>query len=148
MPISSRYLINNVMYQHQLDKLPLIIGTVAGATLIQANTNYVLDRYLAVTGQRVVAELRMRVQQHISRLPISFYNENRTGALIARIMTDVEGICNVIGAGLLDLVGGILAGILACIILIHISPILTAPAIYRNCLQQTAERKIYSLDAE
>jgi ABC-type bacteriocin/lantibiotic exporter with double-glycine peptidase domain len=71
----------------------------------------------------------MRVQQHISRLPISFYNENRTGALVARIMTDVEGLRNFIGAGLRDLVGEILAGILACIILIYISPILTATTI-------------------
>jgi ABC-type multidrug transport system fused ATPase/permease subunit len=126
MPISSRYLINNVMYQHQINKLPLIIGTVAGATLIQGSTNYVLDRYLAVTGQRLVAELRIRVQQHIGRLSISFYDENRAGALAARIMTDVEGVRNLIGAGLWDLVGGVLTGIIALVILIHISPVLTA----------------------
>jgi ABC-type multidrug transport system fused ATPase/permease subunit len=126
MPVSSRYLINNVMYQHQIHKLPLIIGTVAGATLIQGTTNYFLDRYLAVTGQRLVAELRMRVQQHIGRLSISFYDENRAGALAARIMTDVEGVRNLIGAGLWDFVGGVLTGIIALAILIHISPILTA----------------------
>jgi len=126
MPISSRYLINNVMYQHQIHKLPLIIGTVAGATLVQGTTNYFLDRYLAVTGQRLVAELRMRVQQHIGRLSISFYDENRAGALAARIMTDVEGVRNLIGAGLWDFVGGVLTGIIALIILIHISPALTA----------------------
>jgi ABC-type multidrug transport system fused ATPase/permease subunit len=126
MPISSRYLINNVMYQHQIDKLPLIIGAVAGATLIQGTTNYILDRYLAVTGQRLVAELRMRVQEHVGRLSISFYDENRAGALAARIMTDVEGVRNLIGAGLWDFVGGVLTGIIALVILIHISPVLTA----------------------
>jgi ABC-type multidrug transport system fused ATPase/permease subunit len=126
MPISSRYLINNVMYQHQISKLPLIIGTVAGATLIQGTTNYVLDRYLAVTGQRLIAELRMRVQQHIGRLSISFYDENRAGALAARIMTDVEGVRNFVGAGLWDFVGGVLTGLIALVILIHISPVLTA----------------------
>jgi ABC-type multidrug transport system fused ATPase/permease subunit len=125
MPISSRYLINNVMYQHQINKLPLIIGTVAGATLIQGTTNYILDRYLAVTGQRLVTELRIRVQQHIGRLSISFYDENRAGALAARIMTDVEGVRNLIGAGLWDLVGGVLTGIIALVILVQISPILT-----------------------
>jgi ABC-type multidrug transport system fused ATPase/permease subunit len=126
IPVSSRYLINNVMYQRQINKLPVIIGTVAGATFIQGITNYILDRYLAITGQRLIAELRMRVQQHIGRLPVSFYDENSTGALVSRIMTDVEGIRNLIGAGLLDLVGGILTGIIALIILIHISTLMTA----------------------
>ncbi len=125
IPISSRYLINNVMYQHQLKKLPVIIGTVAGATFIQGITNYILDRYLATTGQRLIAELRMRVQQHIGRLPVSFYDENRTGALVSRIMTDVEGVRNLIGAGLLDFAGGILTGIIALIILIRISTLMT-----------------------
>jgi ABC-type multidrug transport system fused ATPase/permease subunit len=125
VPVSSRYLINNVMYQHQIDKLPLIIGVVAGATLIQATTTYILDRYLAVTGQRLIAELRIKVQQHIGRLPVSFYDENRTGTLVARIMTDVEGVRNLIGAGLLDFVGGILTAIIALAILIRISTLMT-----------------------
>jgi ABC-type multidrug transport system fused ATPase/permease subunit len=125
MPISSRYLINNVMYQHQFKKLPLIIGTVAVAAVIQGSTNYILDRYLAITGQRLVAELRMRVQRHIGRLSVSFYDENRAGALAARIMTDVEGVRNLIGAGLWDFVGGVLTGTIALVILIRISPLLT-----------------------
>src|ERR1700720_1089981 len=114
------------MYQHQIHKLPLIIGSVAGGTLIQGTTNYILDRYLAVTGQRLVAELRMRVQEHIGRLSISFYDENRSGALAARIMTDVEGVRNLIGAGLWDFVGGVLTGVVAVVVLVHISPILTS----------------------
>jgi subfamily B ATP-binding cassette protein MsbA len=125
MPISSRYLINNVMYKHQLDKLPLIAGVVAGATLIQGITTYILNQQLAITGQRLITNLRMRVQQHIGRLPVSFYDENRTGALVARIMTDVEGLHNLIGTGLLDFVGGILTGIIALILLIHISTLMT-----------------------
>jgi ABC-type multidrug transport system fused ATPase/permease subunit len=126
MPISSRYLINNVMYKHQFDKLLPIVGAVAAAALIQGATTYILNQQLAITGQRIIAELRMRVQQHIGRLPISFYNENRTGALAARIMTDVEGVRNLIGAGFLDLVGGILTGVIALIILIRISALMTA----------------------
>ena len=125
MPISSRYLINNVMYKHQLDKLPLIAGVVAGATLIQGMTTYILNQQLAITGQRLITNLRMRVQQHIGRLPVSFYDENRTGALVARIMTDVEGLHNLIGTGLLDFVGGILTGTIALILLIHISTLMT-----------------------
>jgi subfamily B ATP-binding cassette protein MsbA len=118
------------MYQHQLNKLPVIIGAVAGATLVQGITNYILDRYLAVTGQRFTTELRMQVQQHIGRLPVSFYDRNRTGALVARIMTDVEGVRNFVGAGLLDLVSGILTGIIALVILIHISILMTALTIF------------------
>lgn len=126
VPISSRYLINNVMYQHQIDKLSLIIGAVACATLIQAITTYILDRYLAVTGQRLIAELRMKVQQHVGRLHISFYDQNSTGSLVARIMSDVEGIRNLVGAGFLDFVGGIFTAIIALVILIRISTLMTA----------------------
>jgi ABC-type multidrug transport system fused ATPase/permease subunit len=125
VPVSSRYLINNVMYRHQMDKLPLILGAVVGATFTQAGTTYVLDRYLGLTGQRVIAELRAQVQAHIGKLPISFYDENRTGVLVARIMTDVEGVRNLIGAGLLDLLGGVLTALIALVILIKISTLMT-----------------------
>jgi ABC-type multidrug transport system fused ATPase/permease subunit len=125
VPVSSRYLINDVMYRHQREELPLIIGAVVGATFIQAGTTYVLDRYLGLTGQRVIAELRTQVQAHIGRLPVSFYDENRTGTLVARIMTDVEGVRNLIGAGLLDLLSGVLTAIIALVILIKISTFMT-----------------------
>jgi ABC-type multidrug transport system fused ATPase/permease subunit len=125
VPISSRYLINNVMSRHQLDKLPLIVGAVAGATFIQGITTYILSQRLSIAGQRLIAELRMQVQQHIGRLPVSFYDENRTGTLVARIMTDVEGVRNLIGAGLIDLVSGLLTGVIALVILIRISTLMT-----------------------
>jgi ABC-type multidrug transport system fused ATPase/permease subunit len=125
VPVSSRYLINNVMYRHEMDKLPLILGAVVGATFTQASTTYVLDRYLGLTGQRVIAELRTQVQAHIGKLPISFYDENRTGVLVARIMNDVEGVRNLIGAGLLDLLGGVLTALIALVILIKISTLMT-----------------------
>jgi ABC-type multidrug transport system fused ATPase/permease subunit len=125
VPVSSRYLINNVMYGHEMDKLPLIVGAVVGATFAQAGTTYALDRYLGLTGQRVIAELRTQVQEHIGRLPISFYDENRVGVLVARIMTDVEGVRNLIGAGLLDLLGGVLTALIALVILIKISLLMT-----------------------
>jgi len=125
VPISSRYLINDVMYKHQFDKLSMILGAVVVASLIQGITTYILSQQLSITGQRLIAELRMKVQRHIGRLPLSFYDQNRTGTLVARIMTDVEGVQNLIGAGLLDLVGGILTGIIALIILIRISTLMT-----------------------
>jgi subfamily B ATP-binding cassette protein MsbA len=108
-----------------MSRLPLILGVVVGATFIQAGTTYLLDRYLGLTGQRVIAELRVQVQAHIGRLPVSFYDENRTGTLVARIMTDVEGVRNLIGAGFLDLLGGVLTAVIALVILIRISTLMT-----------------------
>jgi len=125
VPISSRYLINKVMYQHEVTKLPLIIGAVAGATIVQGITTYILDRYLSITGQRLITNLRVQVQEHIGRLPIAFYDENRTGALVARIMSDVEGVRNVIGGPLLNLLGGVLTAIIALGILVRISTAMT-----------------------
>jgi ABC-type multidrug transport system fused ATPase/permease subunit len=129
MPIASRYLVNDVMYRRQLDKLPLILSAVAIATLAHGLITYILNRQLYTAGQGLIAELRMRVQRHIGRMPVSFYDENRTGTLVARIMTDVEGIRNFIGDGLLDFAGGILTGIIALIILIRISTPMTILAL-------------------
>jgi ABC-type multidrug transport system fused ATPase/permease subunit len=125
VPISSRYLVNNVMYKRQFEDLPLIVGAVASAAFIQGVTTYILSKQLSTTGQRLIADLRVRVQQHISHLPISFFDSNRTGALVTRIMSDVEGVQNLVGAGLIDFVGGILTGIIALIILVRISILMT-----------------------
>ena len=97
LPISSRYLINNVMYKHQLNLLPYIIGAVATATFLQGISSYSLTQLLSTEGQRLISDLRMQVQQHIGRLPVAFYDANRTGTLVARIMTDVEGVRNLVG---------------------------------------------------
>ena len=125
VPISSRYLVNNVMYKHQIEKLPLIVGAVVFAALIQGITTYILSQQLSIAGEHLIADLRMRVQQHISRLPISFFDSNRAGALVTRVMTDVEGVQNLVGAGLIDFAGGILTGIIALVILIRISVLMT-----------------------
>ena len=125
LPISSRYLINNVMYKHQLNLLPYIIGAVATATFLQGITSYSLTQLLSTEGQRLISDLRMQVQQHIGRLPVAFYDANRTGTLVARIMTDVEGVRNLVGTGLLDFVGGILTAIFAFCILVRINPRMT-----------------------
>jgi ABC-type bacteriocin/lantibiotic exporter with double-glycine peptidase domain len=121
LPVSSRYLINNVMNQHQFHLLPKIIGAVAAATFIQGITSYTLTQLLSTAGQRLISELRTQVQRHIGRLPVAFYDENRTGTLVARIMTDVEGVRNLVGTGLLEFVGGVLTAIIAFCILIRIS---------------------------
>ena len=125
LPVSSKYLINNVMRHHEMALLPRIIGIVAAAVFIQGLSSYALTQLLSTEGQRLISELRTQVQTHIGRLPISFYDENRTGTLVARIMTDVEGVRNLVGTGLLDFVGGILTAIIAFTILISINARMT-----------------------
>jgi subfamily B ATP-binding cassette protein MsbA len=125
LPVSAKYLINNVMYGGKMGVLPLIIGAVAAATFLQGITSYSLTQLLSTEGQRLISDLRKQVQQHIGRLPVAFYDENRTGTLVARIMTDVEGVRNLVGTGLLDFVGGILTAIIAFVILIKINPRMT-----------------------
>jgi len=87
LPASTKPLIDKVMIGKRLDLLPWIVGAVLIATIIQGATSYTLTQLLSKEGQRLIAELRMKVQSHIGRLPIAFYDENRTGTLVARIMT-------------------------------------------------------------
>lgn len=125
IPVASRYLINDVMYKQNFETLPVIVGGVIGATCIQGITTFILNQRLSVTGQRLIADLRMKVQQHVSRLPVSFYDSQRAGALASRIMNDVDGVRNLVGAGFIDFVGGIFTSLIALIILIRISSLMT-----------------------
>ncbi len=125
LPLSSKYLINDVMIAHSMRLLPWIIGGVASATFLQGLASFSLTQLLSKEGQRLISDLRMQVQRHIGRLPVAFYDENRTGTLVARIMTDVEGVRNLVGTGLVDFVGGVLTAIIAFVILIHINPRMT-----------------------
>ena len=121
LPASTRYLIDNVMGKHQLHLLPIIVGVVIVATILQGITSFTLTQLLSKEGQRLIAELRMKVQEHIGRLPVAFYDENRTGTLVARIMTDVEGVRNLIGTGVIDFFGGVMTALFAFGYLIHLS---------------------------
>ena len=125
VPVAFRYLINDVMYQHHFDRLPWIVGAVAGATCVQGITTFFLAQKLSIAGQRLVADLRKQVCQHVARLPVLFYDGGRTGALAARIMNDPEGIRDLVGAGLIDLAGGLLTAIIALVILLRISTLMT-----------------------
>jgi subfamily B ATP-binding cassette protein MsbA len=125
LPASFKPLIDTVFIKHQMHLLPWIVLAVLGATIIQGITSYSLTQLLSKSGQRMIAELRKQVQEHVGRLPVAFYDENRTGTLVARIMTDVEGIRNIIGTGVVDFVGGILTAILAFIYLVHVSVSMT-----------------------
>src|SRR5271167_1370912 len=125
LPASTKFLVDNVLVKRQADKLPWIVGAVLLATAIQAVTSFSLTQLLSKAAQRMIADLRMQVQQHIGRLSVSFYDSTRTGVMVSRIMTDVEGVRNLIGTGLVDFVGGLLTAVLAFVILMRISAQIT-----------------------
>jgi ABC-type multidrug transport system fused ATPase/permease subunit len=129
LPLSAKYLIDRVMGHHQVSLLPWIVGVVLLATTIQGASSYWLTQLLSIAAQRLIADLRVQVQQHIGRLPVAFYDANRTGTLVARIMSDVEGIRNLIGTGMVNFVGGLLAAAIAFALLLRISAEMTLLAV-------------------
>jgi ABC-type multidrug transport system fused ATPase/permease subunit len=128
LPWSPKLLIDEVINKHRADLLPLLIAGVLAATAVQGITTFALTQLLSKAGQRAIAELRLKVQAHIGRLPVSYYDANKTGALVSRIMTDVEGVRNLIGTGLVEFVGGLLTAAMALAWLFHISRTMTALA--------------------
>ena len=92
------------------------------ATLIQAVTSFSNTQLLSKAAQRMIAELRQQVQQHVGRLAVSFYDANRTGVLVSRIMSDVEGVRNLVGTGLVEFVGGMMTAVMAFFFLLHRAP--------------------------
>lgn len=129
LPYSSKYLIDNVVTKHQTSLLRPLVFWVLVATVIQGVTSFSLTQLLSKAAQRLIADLRQEVQVHISRLPVGFYDANKTGALVSRIMSDVEGVRNLLGTGLVDFAGGILAAGIALVLLLRISAPLTLIAV-------------------
>ena len=130
LPISSKNFIDNVITARQTWLLMPLILAVLGATLIQAATSFALSQLLSKAAQRLIAEMRRRVQEHVGRLSVSYYDANKSGLLVSRIMNDVEGLRNLVGTGLVDFVGGILKAVLALGVLMFISPVLTGMALF------------------
>jgi subfamily B ATP-binding cassette protein MsbA len=121
MPAAFRPLIDQVFNRYQIALLPKIVFAVMAATFLQGITSFALTQLLSKSGQRLIAELRMKVQKHVGMLSVSYYDENRTGTLVARIMNDVEGVRNLIGTGIVDFVGGLLTAVLAFLYLLRVS---------------------------
>ena len=107
LPYSTKFLIDTVINKHRIDQLRNLVLVVLAATLIQGITSFSLTQLLSKAAQRLIAELREKVQTHISRLPVAFYDSNKTGNLVSRIMSDVEGVRNLLGTGLVDFAGGV-----------------------------------------
>jgi ABC-type multidrug transport system fused ATPase/permease subunit len=130
LPGAPKFLVDNVINQHEVYLLKWIVGAVFAATIVQGITSFSLTQLLSKEGQRLIAELRRKVQEHIGRLPVAYYDANKSGALVSRIMSDVEGVRNLIGTGLVDFVGGILTALLSLVILLRISALLTGIALF------------------
>lgn len=129
LPGSTKFLIDDVVQKRQQELLVPLAAAVGAAVLIQAVTSFVLTQLLSTSAQRLIAEMRIRVQQHIGRLPIRYYDANKTGALVSRIMSDVEGVRNLLGTGLVEFIGGIFTAIIAFVLLIRINATLTLAAL-------------------
>ncbi|MGB5647191.1 MAG: ABC transporter ATP-binding protein, partial [Muriicola sp.] len=124
-PMSLKYLMDDIIPNKDLPFLKLLIGIVILAIMVQAITSFLLTKILSVQAQYMISELRAQVQHKILALPIRFFDNTKSGELVSRIMTDVEGVRNLIGTGLVQLVGGTITAIVALILLLNISVTMT-----------------------
>ncbi|MGH9357798.1 MAG: ABC transporter ATP-binding protein [Terriglobia bacterium] len=129
LPASSKFLIDNVLVRHQARLLAPIVLAVVVATLIQGLSSFGLTQVLSKEAQRLIAELRVRVHSHVARLPLAYYDSNKIGTLVARIMTDVEGLRNLLGTGMVQFAGGLMTALFALIVLLKISVVMTLFAV-------------------
>jgi subfamily B ATP-binding cassette protein MsbA len=129
LPISTKYLVDNVIGKGQLNYLLPLVLAVMTATIIQGITSFTITQTVSKAAQRLIAEMRRKVQAHIGHLPVSYYDSNKSGTLVARIMTDVDGIRNLLGTGLIEFVGGLLTAVLVLGFLLRISWLLTSIAL-------------------
>lgn len=124
-PIASKYLIDDVIVKKDFTMLKYLVSGVMLAILVQAITSFLLTRVVSVQAQYLISELRGQVQKKVLALPISFFDNEKSGALVSRIMSDVEGVRNLIGTGLVQLVGGTITALVSLVLLLDISVPLT-----------------------
>ena len=125
LPASTKFLIDDVVGKRRIDLLGPLITAVVAATLVQGATSFALTQLLSKAAQRLIAQMRCRVQAHVGRLPVAYFDANKTGTLVSRIMNDVEGVRNLIGTGLVEFVGGLLTAALALAVMFRLSPGMT-----------------------
>lgn len=129
LPASTKFLVDDVLVRGRGELLAPLVAAVLAATLVQAATGFALTQLLSKSAQRLIAELRIRVQKHVCRLPAAFFDSQKTGQLVSRIMNDVEGVRNLVGTGLVEFLGGLLTAAFSFLILLRISPPLTLMAL-------------------
>jgi len=125
LPYATKNLIDEIIPSKDMHALTILLIVVSGAILIQAATSFSLTRLLSVEAQHLISLLRAKVQRKLLTLPISFFDNNKSGALVSRVMTDVEGVRNLVGTGLVQLIGGTITAIISLFILIKINATMT-----------------------
>ena len=126
LPASSKFLIDEVIGNNRVELLKWMAFAVGGATLVQALTSFSLSQVLGVAAQRAITDMRKVVQEHVARLPINYYDSTKAGILISRVMTDAEGIRNLVGTGLVQLSGGLVTATIGLVVLFYINWHLTS----------------------
>ncbi len=121
LPVSTKTFIDEVIARGQVDKLVPLVLAVLGATFVQGVSAYALVQLVSKAAQRLIAEMRIKVQEHVGRLGVAFHDQTRSGDLVSRIMNDVEGFRNLIGTGLVELAGGLLTASLAFVVMLRLS---------------------------
>ncbi|MFI5224020.1 MAG: ABC transporter ATP-binding protein, partial [Nitrospirales bacterium] len=122
-------MIDSVVGQKRLDLLFPLVGVVAASVAVQAAASFVLVPLLSVPGQRLISDLRCTLQRHLGRLPVRYFDSNKVGILVSRVMSDVEGIRNLVGTGIVDFVGGVLTALFAFFLLLRINVFMTMLAL-------------------
>lgn len=125
LPYAPKYLIDDIITPSNYTLMPTLLIGLGTAVLVQSISSFGLTRLLSVEAQHLIAELRSKVQQHIIQLPISFFDNNKSGALVSRIMSDVEGVRNLVGTGFVQLIGGSLTSIASLFMLINLNAMMT-----------------------
>lgn len=124
-PVSLKYFMDDIVPNKDIEFLKILVGLVILSFLVQAIMSFLLTKILSIQAQYMISELRAQVQKKVLSLPIRFFDNAKSGALVSRIMSDVEGVRNLIGTGLVQLVGGTITAIVSLILLLRISPSMT-----------------------
>lgn len=125
LPGATKYLMDDVVAKHDLGMLRILLIAVVAALIVQSATSFLLTKLLSVEAQLLISNLRAQVQRKVLSLPVSYFDNAKSGALVSRIMTDVEGVRNLVGTGLVQLVGGTITAVVSLVLLIRISPLMT-----------------------
>ncbi len=120
LPYMPKILGDYIITPQRPDRLPTLALVAGAAVLVQVTTSFALSQIVSVAGQRAIARMRAAVQQHVLRLPVSYFDSTKSGVLISRIMNDPEGIRNLVGTGLIQLVGGVVTAVIAFAVLLHL----------------------------
>jgi len=121
LPTTTKYLMDDVIQQGHWELLPKLAMAAGAATIVDASTAFANSQVLGVAAQRAITEMRKEVEAHVMRLPIRYFDSTKTGILISRIMTDAEGIRNLVGTGLVQLTGSILTATIALVVLLYLN---------------------------